>query len=205
MISAPCSWLMYRRPSGPHTQVAADRARRQPARRLGLVRASVDAVARRWPSRRAVGHRSCRFGERGLARGRDQRTVSPRGGSRSRSLPVAVGVTAQLSWRERAQSGIALPYMATYRSASVLLSSDGTRTPGTAALFAEPARKGGTPPWAGDFRPANSAGNGPKNAVGKTFTLELPDGSTGKVVVQSLKSGKGGVVLALMGQDAPPF
>ncbi|MGN9919150.1 hypothetical protein [Micromonospora palomenae] len=95
--------------------------------------------------------------------------------------------------------------MATYRSASVLLSSDGTRTPGTAALFAEPARKGGSPPWAGDFRPANSAGNGPKNAVGKTFTLELPDGSTGKVVVQSLKSGKGGVVLALMGEDAPPF
>jgi hypothetical protein len=95
--------------------------------------------------------------------------------------------------------------MATYRSASVLLSSDGTRTPGTAALFAEPARKGGTPPWAGDFRPANGAGNVPKNAVGKTFTLELPDGSTGKVVVQSLKSGKGGVVLALMGEDAPPF
>ncbi|MBB2948879.1 hypothetical protein FB565_008665 [Actinoplanes lutulentus] len=95
--------------------------------------------------------------------------------------------------------------MATFRSASVLLSSDGTRTPGTAALFAEPARKGGVPPWAGDFRPANSAGNGPKNAVGKTFTLELPDGSTGKVVVQSLKSGKGGVVLALMGEDAPPF
>ncbi|MFG1652132.1 hypothetical protein ACGFIE_19610 [Micromonospora sp. NPDC049275] len=95
--------------------------------------------------------------------------------------------------------------MATYRSASVLLSSDGTRTPGTAALFAEPARKGGTRPWAGDFRPANSAGNGPKNAVGKTFTLELPDGSTGRVVVQSLKSGRGGVVLALMGEDTPPF
>ena len=65
--------------------------------------------------------------------------------------------------------------------------------------------QGWDPPWAGDFRPANSAGNGPKNAVGKTFTLELPDGSTGKVVVQSLKSGKGGVVLALMGEDAPPF
>jgi hypothetical protein len=95
--------------------------------------------------------------------------------------------------------------MATFRSASVLLSADGTRTPGTAALFAEPARKGGPAPWAGDFRPANSAGNGPKNAVGKTFTLELPDGSTGKVVVQSLKSGRGGVVLALMGEDAPPF
>ncbi|SDT76221.1 hypothetical protein SAMN04489716_7553 [Actinoplanes derwentensis] len=98
-----------------------------------------------------------------------------------------------------------LAVMATYRSASVLLSSDGTRTNGTAALFAEPARKGGLPPWAGDFRPANDAGSGPKNAVGKTFTLELPDGSTGKVVVQSLKSGKGGVVLALMGEGAPPF
>jgi hypothetical protein len=95
--------------------------------------------------------------------------------------------------------------MATFRSASTLVSSDGTRTAGTVALFAEPARKGGIPPWAGDFRLANDAGNGPKDAVGRTFTLELPDGSTGKVVVQSLKSGKGGVMLALMGQDAPPF
>src|SRR5437764_4778339 len=150
---------------------AADRARLQPPRRLGLVRASADAVARRWPSRRAVGHRRRRFGERGLARAATNARSAQRGGSRSRSLPVAVRVTAQLSWRERAQSGIVLPDMATYRTASVLLSSDGTRTPGTAALFAEPARKGGTPPWAGDFRPANSAGNGPKNAVGKTFTL----------------------------------
>ena len=95
--------------------------------------------------------------------------------------------------------------MATFRSASTLLSADGTRTPGTAALFTEPGRKGGPPPWAGDFRPANTSPNGPKNAVGKTFTLELPDGSTGKVVVQSVKSGKGGVTLALMGEDAPPF
>jgi hypothetical protein len=95
--------------------------------------------------------------------------------------------------------------MATFRSASVLLSADGTRTPGTAALFAEPARKDGIAPWAGDFRPANSAGNGPKNAVGKTFALELPDGSTGTVVVQGLKSGKGGVIFALMGEGQPPF
>jgi hypothetical protein len=95
--------------------------------------------------------------------------------------------------------------MATFRSAATLLSPDGTRTPGTAALFAEPGRNGGIPPWAGDFRPANGAGNGPKNAVGKTFTLELPDGRTGTVVVQSLKNGKGGVTLVLMGQDAPPF
>ena len=95
--------------------------------------------------------------------------------------------------------------MATFRSASVLLSPDGTRTPGSAALFAEPARKSGIVAWAGDFRPANSAGNGPKNAVGKTFVLELPDGRTGKVTVQGLKSGKGGTVLALMGEDAPPF
>jgi hypothetical protein len=106
---------------------------------------------------------------------------------------------------EQAPSAIALLHMATFRSASTLLSADGTRTPGTAALFSEPARKGGTPPWAGDFRLANGSGNGPKNAVGKTFTLELPDGSTGKVVVQSLKNGKGGVILALMGEDAPPF
>jgi hypothetical protein len=95
--------------------------------------------------------------------------------------------------------------MATFRSASTLISSDGTRTLGTAALFTEPGRKGATPPWAGDFRPANDAGNGPKEAVGKTYTLELPDGRTGKVVVQNRKSGKGGVTLALMGVDAPPF
>ena len=86
---------------------------------------------------------------------------------------------AQFPSPHRAQSAIALRYMATYRSASTLLSSDGTRTPGTAALFTEPGRKGGTPPWAGDFRPANGPGNVPKNAVGRTFTLELPDGSTG--------------------------
>jgi hypothetical protein len=35
--------------------------------------------------------------------------------------------------------------------------------------------------------------------------LELPGGNTGKVVVQGLKSGKGGVTLALMAEDAPPF
>ncbi|GAA1030549.1 hypothetical protein GCM10009557_22880 [Virgisporangium ochraceum] len=95
--------------------------------------------------------------------------------------------------------------MATFRTASTLISSDGTRTAGTAALFTEPGRKGEPAPWAGDFRPANDAGNGPKDAVGKTFTLELPDGSTGTVKVQSRKSGKGGVTLALMGEDAPPF
>ena len=121
------------------------------------------------------------------------------------SAEVLAGLAQSLAGNERAPSAIVLLHMATFRSASTLLSADGTRTPGTAALFTEPGRKGGTPPWAGDFRPANGAGNGPKNAVGKTFTLELPDGSTGKVVVQSLKSGKNGVTLALMGQDAPPF
>ncbi|HEX5201333.1 MAG TPA: hypothetical protein VFW27_15480 [Actinoplanes sp.] len=95
--------------------------------------------------------------------------------------------------------------MPTFRSASTLLSSDGTRTRGTVALFTEPGRKGGVAPWAGDFRPANDAGNGPRNAVGKTFTLELPDGRSGQVVVQSLKTGKGGVTLALMGEGTPPF
>jgi hypothetical protein len=94
--------------------------------------------------------------------------------------------------------------MATFRSAAALLSADGTRTPGTAALFTEPGKRGGIPPWAGDFRPATDAG-GPKNAVGKTFTLELPDGRTGKVLVQSLKTGKGGITLALLGEDVAPF
>src|SRR5439155_25921089 len=171
---------------GPRRPTRSIRRRRHPPR---------PARPRRIPP---APHRPARSSARTVARdhehacfrpssGRDQRTSAHRGGSRSSSPPVAVPVTAQLSWRERAQSGIVLPDMATYRTASVLLSPAGTRTPGTAALFAEPARKGGTPPWAGDFRPANSAGNGPKNAVGKTFTLELPDGSIGKVVVQSLK------------------
>ncbi|MEV4412787.1 hypothetical protein [Catellatospora sp. NPDC049609] len=94
--------------------------------------------------------------------------------------------------------------MATYRSPAVLLSVDGTRTSGTAALFTEPARKGGLAPWAGDFRPA--AGSATiKNAVGKTLTLEMPDGRTGKVVVQSLKGGTKNTVLALLGEDLAPF
>jgi hypothetical protein len=99
---------------------------------------------------------------------------------------------------------IVLLDMATYRSAAALLSADGTRTPGTAALFTEPGRKGRVPPWAGDFRPATDSGV-PKGAVGKTFTLELPDGRTGKVLVQSVKGGKGGVTLALLGEDLAPF
>ena len=94
--------------------------------------------------------------------------------------------------------------MATFRSAAALLSTDGTRTPGTAALFTEPGKRGGIAPWAGDFRPTTDAG-APKNAVGSTFTLELPDGRTGKVVVQNLKTGKGGIILALMGEDVAPF
>jgi hypothetical protein len=94
--------------------------------------------------------------------------------------------------------------MATYRSAAVLLSADGTRTPGTAALFTEPGRKGRIAPWAGDFRPATDSA-AIKDVVGKSLTLELPDGRTGKVVVQSVKSGKGGTTLALMGEDVAPF
>ena len=95
--------------------------------------------------------------------------------------------------------------MSTYRSASTLISSDGTRTPGTAALFVEPGRKGGISPWAGNFRPADNADIIGADAVGKAFTLEMPDDSTGKVVVQGLKNGKGGLTLMLMGVDAPPF
>jgi hypothetical protein len=44
---------------------------------------------------------------------------------------------ARFQSRERAQCEMALLDMATFRSASTLLSSDGTRTPGTAALFTE--------------------------------------------------------------------
>lgn len=95
-------------------------------------------------------------------------------------------------------------HMATYRSPAVLLSADGTRTSGTAALFTEPGRKGGIPPWAGDFRLAVDA-VGIKNPVGKTLTLEMPDGRSGKVVVQSLKGGSKNPVLALLGEDQPPF
>jgi hypothetical protein len=94
--------------------------------------------------------------------------------------------------------------MATFRSTAALLSADGTRTPGTAALFTEPGRKGGIPPWAGDFRPAADSDR-IKDPVGKTLTLELPDGRSGKVVVQSVKGGKGGITLALLGEDLAPF
>jgi len=94
--------------------------------------------------------------------------------------------------------------MATYRTAAVLLSADGVRTPGTAALFSEPGRKGRVPAWAGDFRPATDA-VGLKVVAGTPLTLELPDGRSGKVVVQNVKRGKGGVTLALMGEDLAPF
>jgi hypothetical protein len=94
--------------------------------------------------------------------------------------------------------------MATYRSPAVLVSADGTRTSGTAALFTEPGRKGAVPQWAGDFRPAVSA-DGIKNPVGKTLTLEMPDGRSGRVLVQRLKGGSKATVLALLGEDLPPF
>jgi len=95
-------------------------------------------------------------------------------------------------------------YMATYRSPAVLTSADGTRLSGTAALFSEPGRKGGIPPWAGDFR---LAADSPaiKNPVGKTLTLEMPDGRSGKVVVQGVKGGSKNTILALMGEDLAPF
>jgi hypothetical protein len=86
----------------------------------------------------------------------------------------------------------------------VLLSADGTRTPGTVALFTEPARKGGIPPWAGDFRPGAESPS-IKSPVGKTLTLEMPDGRTAKVLVQSLKGGSKATVLALLGEDLAPF
>lgn len=94
--------------------------------------------------------------------------------------------------------------MATYRTTAVLLSADGVRTPGTAALFTEPGGKGRIPPWAGDFRPATDAAN-TKIVTGMSLTLELPDGRTGKVVVQNVKRGKGGITLALLGEDLAPF
>jgi hypothetical protein len=94
--------------------------------------------------------------------------------------------------------------MATYRSPAVLRSVDGAATSGTVALFAEPARKGGIPPWAGDFRPAADA-NSIKNPVGKTLTLEMPDGRSAKVLVQSLKGGSKATILALLGEGVAPF
>ena len=103
-----------------------------------------------------------------------------------------------------APDDISLGHMATYRTTAVLLSADGVRTPGTAALFTEPGGKGHIPPWAGDFRPATDAA-GIKVVTGMALILELPDGRSGKVVVQNVKRGKGGVTLALLGEDLAPF
>jgi hypothetical protein len=86
----------------------------------------------------------------------------------------------------------------------VLVSADGTRTSGTAALFTEPGHKGGIAPWAGDFRPAADSAR-IKNPVGKTLILEMPDGRSGRVVVQSLKGGSKSTVLGLLGEDLAPF
>jgi len=119
---------------------------------------------------------------------------------RSTSFPGA-GNTRCAS---QAPDDISLRHMATYRTTAVLLSADGVRTPGTAALFTEPAGKGDIAPWAGDFRPATDAA-GIKVVTGMPLMLELPDGRSGKVVVQSVKRGKGGVTLALLGEDLAPF
>jgi hypothetical protein len=100
---------------------------------------------------------------------------------------------------------ISLGHMATYRTTAVLLSADGLRTPGTAALFTEPGGKGRIPPWAGDFRPATDAAAGIKAVTGMALTLELPDGRSGTVVIQNVKRGKGGVTLALLGEGPAPF
>lgn len=94
--------------------------------------------------------------------------------------------------------------MPTFRSPAVLLSADGTRTPGTAALFTEPGRRGAVAQWAGDFRPA-AGSDGIKNPVGKTLTLEMPDGRSGRVIVQRLKGGTKATILALLGEDLAPF
>ena len=75
---------------------------------------------------------------------------------------------------------------------------------GTAALFTEPARKGGVAPWAGDFRLAADAKR-IKDPVGKTLTLEMPDGRSARVLVQSQKGGPKNTVLALLGEDLAPF
>jgi hypothetical protein len=76
--------------------------------------------------------------------------------------------------------------------------------PGTVALFTEPARKGGVAPWAGDFRPAADASR-IKDPVGKTLTLEMPDGRSARVLVQAQKGGAKTAVLALLGEDLAPF
>jgi len=93
--------------------------------------------------------------------------------------------------------------MPTYRSSAVLRSADGTAVSGTVALFTEPSRTGGVPPWAGDFRPA-LGGNSIKSPVGKSLTLEMPDGRSATVVVQSHKGSKS-VVLGLLGEGEAPF
>jgi hypothetical protein len=46
---------------------------------------------------------------------------------------------------------------------------------------------------------------GIKAVIGMSLTLELPDGRSGKVVVQNIKRGKACVMLALLGEDLPPF
>lgn len=117
---------------------------------------------------------------------------------------MTASAICRTAWANEASDDVSLGHMATYRTTAVLLSADGVRTPGTAALFTEPGGKGQIPPWAGDFRPANNAA-GIKVVTGMSLMLELPDGRTGKVVVQNVKRGRGGVTLALLGEDLAPF
>jgi len=95
--------------------------------------------------------------------------------------------------------------MNNYAGPATLVLADGSRAPGAVNLRLDPAGSGRPPSWSGRFRADNSSAN-VFNAVGGNLPLELPNGQTGQVLVQSLDNAVSSThTLQLLGNGAPPF
>jgi len=94
--------------------------------------------------------------------------------------------------------------MSCYEGPATLVLADGTRAAGTANLRLELAAPGRVS-WSGWYR-TDAPGADVFNAVGGNLPLELPNGQTGQVLVQSMDNAMSGTpVLRLFGNGEPPF
>jgi hypothetical protein len=92
-----------------------------------------------------------------------------------------------------------------YAGPATLVLADGSRAPGAANLSLDSAPPGRLQSWSGRFR-ADAPSADVFNAVGGNLPLELPNGQTGHVLVQSLDNVVSPTpTLRLLGNGAPPF
>ena len=94
--------------------------------------------------------------------------------------------------------------MSTYTGPATLLLADGARESGTANLRTDDARNGRLRSWDGNFSPDNPTID-LFNSIGGNLPLELPNGQTGEVLLQSLNGTASGVIIRLPGSGPQPF